>query len=200
MEREKYYGTIALDRIILNEHTPLTYSKQKFDEYKRSLTKFPEILELRPIIINEDYVLLGDNRRILALQELGYDAVPFIQVIDLDHQQQVLFTEIDNIFYDETTRKKTKQKTSKLDNRQDVFLDKLEKNFGNVVDTLEQLKLTKEELDLWMEEFLFRNKFDEIQEKTLDYVENKLLQQINEGNLSAITFYLKTKGKNRGYV
>ena len=41
---------------------------------------------------------------------------------------------------------------------------------------------------------------DEINEGIIDVVESKLLTQINDNNLTAIIFYLKTKGRNRGYV
>ena len=41
---------------------------------------------------------------------------------------------------------------------------------------------------------------DEINETIIDVVESKLLTQINDNNLTAIIFYLKTKGRNRGYV
>jgi hypothetical protein len=41
---------------------------------------------------------------------------------------------------------------------------------------------------------------DDAREDLLDYVENKLLEQITEGNMTAIIFYLKTQGRHRGYV
>lgn len=41
---------------------------------------------------------------------------------------------------------------------------------------------------------------EEVTERTLDLAESKLLKQINKDNLTAIIFYLKTKGKHRGYV
>lgn len=94
--------------------------------------------------------------------------------------------------------KKTQQ--MELTKRQVEFLDILEKTFGNITTTLENTKTERYEFDQWMEEFIFMSRYEQVQEKTIDYVENKLLQQINEGNLTAITFFLKTKGKNRGYV
>ena len=41
---------------------------------------------------------------------------------------------------------------------------------------------------------------EEAQGKTLDYVESRLMSLVKDKNVTAIIFYLKTKGKNRGYV
>jgi hypothetical protein len=47
---------------------------------------------------------------------------------------------------------------------------------------------------------VFKRKVESIFEETLDYVEAKLLKAVEEGNTSAIMFYLKCKGKGRGYI
>lgn len=39
----------------------------------------------------------------------------------------------------------------------------------------------------------------EVQEETLDWAESLLLQQLKDKNTTALIFYLKTKGKGRGY-
>lgn len=50
------------------------------------------------------------------------------------------------------------------------------------------------------EDDAFSSAVDEISEEIIDVVESKLLNQINENNLTAIIFFLKTKGRSRGYV
>ena len=46
----------------------------------------------------------------------------------------------------------------------------------------------------------FKSSVDELQNLTLDFAESQLHQQIKDGNTTATIFYLKTKGKKRGYV
>jgi len=46
----------------------------------------------------------------------------------------------------------------------------------------------------------FRAAVDELQNMTLDFAESQLHKQIKEGNTTATIFYLKTKGKKRGYI
>lgn len=49
------------------------------------------------------------------------------------------------------------------------------------------------------EDEAFKAQVDEINEATLDFVESKLLENIKKGEVTSIIFYLKTKGRNRGY-
>ena len=46
----------------------------------------------------------------------------------------------------------------------------------------------------------FKKQIDDIQNVALDFVEGQLFKQINKGEVSSTIFYLKTKGKNRGFV
>lgn len=87
-----------------------------------------------------------------------------------------------------------------LDEQQVRFLEKLEENMGVVSLTLEMTSISRVVFEDWMTEVFFNEKVKEIEQKTLDIVEAKLLDEINKGNMNAIQFYLKTKGRNRGYV
>jgi hypothetical protein len=90
--------------------------------------------------------------------------------------------------------------TQLIDNRQIEFLKVLEENMGVVSLTLDMTKISRLEFNEWMTEVFFYEKVKDIDLKTLDIVEKQLLDEINKGNMNAIQFYLKTKGRNRGYV
>lgn len=83
--------------------------------------------------------------------------------------------------------------------QQEEFLRVLQQSLGIVGLALQQTNVSRDEFDDWMLEFEFEQKVKEVGELSVDYVENQLLKLIQQGELSAITFYLKTKGKNRGY-
>jgi hypothetical protein len=83
--------------------------------------------------------------------------------------------------------------------RQEEFLVTLQKSMGVVSTALQNLHIPREEYDTWIKNNEFKKRIEKINELTLDYVENQLLKKIYDGDLTAIQFYLKTKGKKRGY-
>lgn len=62
--------------IKLNPNNPRKISTEKMDQLKKSIKDFEKMLRLRPIIIDENNMVLGGNMRTVALQELGYDEIP----------------------------------------------------------------------------------------------------------------------------
>lgn len=82
---------------------------------------------------------------------------------------------------------------------QELFIQELRENLGVVSKALTKVNITREEYNNWLRNQEFKKKVDEVNELSIDYVENKLLTQIQKGDLQAIQFYLKTKGKKRGY-
>lgn len=88
-------------------------------------------------------------------------------------------------------RKRTKER----------LLIALAESKGIVSYACEAVKITRKTFYEWVKEDAeFAEKVEEITESTLDKVEGKLLEAINDDNLTAIIFYLKTKGRKRGYV
>lgn len=83
----------------------------------------------------------------------------------------------------------------------DQIVKTYEKKGGNVSATCLALNISRQTFYTRKEKSKeLRDKLDEIDEALLDFAESKLIQHINDGNLTALLFFLKTKGKKRGYV
>ena len=82
-----------------------------------------------------------------------------------------------------------------------TFLQHFKDGKGIVSYACDMTGITRETYRQWkMKDPKFKEACEEVDETTLDIVESKLLSKINEGDLTAVIFYLKTKGKHRGYV
>lgn len=74
-------------------------------------------------------------------------------------------------------------------------------NAGNLSLTAEALGIDRSTLWEWRKQFPeLEKKLNDYDESLGDLAESKLMMAINEGNLTAIIFYLKTKHKGRGYI
>lgn len=79
-------------------------------------------------------------------------------------------------------------------------LESLKSTLGNVSLTCEKVGISRMTFYKWRsEDPEFNRQVEEINERTLDFVESKLLQGIQDGNTRLIMFYLNCKGKKRGY-
>ena len=67
---------MKLSAIKPNPSNPRVIKDDKFKKLVKSITDFPKMLELRPMIINDDMILLGGNMRLKALQHIGYTEIP----------------------------------------------------------------------------------------------------------------------------
>lgn len=84
-----------------NPDNPRIIKDDKFQKLVKSLKEFPRMLELRPIVVDENMVILGGNMRHKAAQELKMDKVWITQVTDLTEEQKKEFTIKDNSNYGE---------------------------------------------------------------------------------------------------
>ena len=90
---------VPISSIYPNKENPRIVNKAKFEKLKKSIQDFPEMLQLRPIIVNESYIVLGGNMRYKALVELGYKEVPIIKAEDLTERQAQEFIIKDNLSF-----------------------------------------------------------------------------------------------------
>lgn len=92
---------INIQDIKFNDSNPRTITQTQLDKLKKSVQEFPQMLELRPLVIDEDNVVLGGNMRLKALMELGIDKVPVKKIIGFTQEQKQEFIIKDNIGYGE---------------------------------------------------------------------------------------------------
>ena len=79
------------------EHNPRQISKTDFDKLKKSLKEFPEMLEIREVVIDENNVILGGHQRVRAAKANGESTITVKQVFGLTEKQKREFIIKDNI-------------------------------------------------------------------------------------------------------
>lgn len=92
---------MLLKDIKANPNNPRLIKDDKFNKLVKSIKEFPEMLNLRPIVINSDNIVLGGNMRLKACKEAGLREVPVILADDLSEEQQRQFIIKDNVGYGE---------------------------------------------------------------------------------------------------
>ena len=81
------------------------------------------------------------------------------------------------------------------------MVEALEKTLGIVSSACKMVGIARQTHYRWMEEDAdYKKQCMDIDNMTLDFAESQLHKQIAEGNTSATIFFLKTKGKKRGYI
>jgi DNA modification methylase len=91
---------IKISQVKSNPNNPRLIKNDKFKKLVKSVQDFPEMLELRPIVVDENMIVLGGNMRLKACQEAGLKEV-WIEVADLTEQQKKEFTIKDNVGFGE---------------------------------------------------------------------------------------------------
>ena len=84
-----------INNIKLNPNNPRLIKDDKFKKLVQSIKDFPEMLNIRPIVVNTDMVILGGNMRYKACKEAGLKEVPVI-ITDLSEEKQREFLIKDN--------------------------------------------------------------------------------------------------------
>jgi hypothetical protein len=87
--------------IVPNTENPRIIKDDKFKKLVQSIKDFPEMLQIRPIVVNNEMMILGGNMRLKAIQEIGIKEVPIIKAENLTEQQQREFLIKDNVGFGE---------------------------------------------------------------------------------------------------
>lgn len=87
--------------IVPNPANPRTISAHKFKKLVQSIKDFPQMLDLRPIVVDENMVVLGGNMRLKACIEAGLWEVPVIKAEQLTEKQKEEFIIKDNVGFGE---------------------------------------------------------------------------------------------------
>jgi len=92
---------VPINTVKANPNNPRIIKDDKFAKLVKSITEFPQMLNLRPIVVNDDMVVLGGNMRLKACKEVGLKEIPIIKASELTEQQQKEFIVKDNVGYGE---------------------------------------------------------------------------------------------------
>lgn len=84
-----------INAVKLNPNNPRIIKDDKFKKLVQSIKDFPEMLNIRPIVVNKDMIILGGNMRYKACKEAGLKEVPII-ITDLSEEKQREFLIKDN--------------------------------------------------------------------------------------------------------
>jgi ParB-like chromosome segregation protein Spo0J len=87
---------VKISDIKLNLNNPRLIKDDKFKKLVKSIEDFPEMLDIRPIVVNADMVILGGNMRFKACKEAGLKEIPIIIADNLTEEQQREFLIKDN--------------------------------------------------------------------------------------------------------
>ena len=92
---------VKISDIKTNPKNPRLIKDDKFRKLVKSIQEFPQMLELRPIVVDENNIVLGGNMRLKACVEVGLKEVYIVKADDLTEQQKDEFIVKDNVGFGE---------------------------------------------------------------------------------------------------
>lgn len=92
---------VDIKQVRSNPDNPRLIKDYKFEKLVNSIKEFPQMLDLRPIVVNQDMIVLGGNMRLKACEEAGLKEVPIIFADNLTPEQEKEFIIKDNSSFGE---------------------------------------------------------------------------------------------------
>jgi DNA modification methylase len=98
---QKKMQKVKINAIKTNPKNPRLIKDDKFKKLVKSIQKFPQMLELRPIVVDENNIILGGNMRYKACIEAGLKEIFILKAEDLTEEQKDEFIVKDNVGFGE---------------------------------------------------------------------------------------------------
>lgn len=133
MATQMHFQYLKISKVLPNPENPRVIKDHKYIALLKSIQEFPKMLEIRPIVVNSDMVILGGNMRLRACQEAGLKEIPVIVAKELTESEQREFTIKDNVSFGEWDWDKLANEWNDTDLNDwglDVWTDKKELNKG----------------------------------------------------------------------
>ena len=92
---------VPINTVKLAPNNPRVIKNDKFKKLVSSIKEFPEMLNLRPIVVDDDMVVLGGTMRLRACREAGLVEVPILRASDFTEEQKKEFVIKDNSSFGE---------------------------------------------------------------------------------------------------
>jgi DNA modification methylase len=93
--------TVKISAVKSNPNNPRIIKDDKFKKLVTSIKEFPQMLDIRPIVVNDEMIVLGGNMRLKACIEAGLKEVSIIKASELTQEQQNEFIIKDNVGFGE---------------------------------------------------------------------------------------------------
>jgi len=91
---------VKVTEVISNANNPRLIKDDKFRKLVKSIQEFPDMLNVRPLVVNKDMVVLGGNMRLKAIKEAGIKEIN-IEIVDWSEDKQKEFIIKDNASFGE---------------------------------------------------------------------------------------------------
>ena len=92
---------VKIEKVLPNPSNPRIIKDDKFKKLVKSIQEFPQMLELRPIVVDANMIVLGGNMRLKACKAAGLKEVPIVIADNLTEEQQAEFIIKDNVGFGE---------------------------------------------------------------------------------------------------
>jgi len=99
------------------------------------------------------------------------------------------------------TTKSDKKKKKGLNPKKKLMIDAIKSQLGNISLACKQIGIHRDTHYDWLKnDLLYKQTYDQIDEFVVDFAENALMKQIDNGNITAIIFFLKCRARHKGYI